>query len=48
MKHYLRHENKVNENKVLYCKALKCEKIQNNKKNAFLYVKPYKPTIILN
>ena len=30
--HFLRHENKVNENKVLYCKALRCETIKNNKK----------------
>ena len=30
--HNLRHENKVNENKVLYCKALRCETIKNNKK----------------
>ena len=32
IKHYLRHENKVNENKVLCCKALRSETIQNNKK----------------
>ena len=37
--HYLRYENKVNENKVSYCKALKCEKIKNNKKVVFLYAK---------
>ena len=29
--HYLRHEYKVNENKVSpYCKALRCETIKNN------------------
>ena len=34
-------ENKVNENKVLhvYCKALRCETIKNNKKVVFPYVK---------
>ena len=32
IKHYLRHENKVNENKVLsYCKALRCETIKKQK-----------------
>ena len=31
MLHYLRHENKAIENKVLsYCEALKCETIKNN------------------
>ena len=30
-KHYLRHENKVNENKVLsYCEPLRCDTIKNN------------------
>ena len=28
----MRHENKVNEHKVLYCKVLRCEAIKNNKK----------------
>ena len=32
IKHYLRHGNTVNENKVSsYCKALRCETIKNNK-----------------
>ena len=31
--------HKVNENKVLYCKALRCETIKNNKKVVLLYVK---------
>ena len=31
-------ENKVNENEVLYCKALRCETIKNNK-TCFPYVK---------
>ena len=31
----------VNENKVLYCKALRCETIKSNKKVVFLYVKIY-------
>ena len=35
----LRHENKVNENKVSYCKALKCDTIKNIKKVVFLHVK---------
>ena len=39
IKHNWRHENKVNENKVLYCKALRCETINNNKKVVFPYVK---------
>ena len=33
--HYLRHENEINENKVLFCKALRCEIIKNNKKVVF-------------
>ena len=32
-------ENKVKENKVLYCKALRCENNQNQQKNVFPYVK---------
>ena len=32
IKHYLRHENKVNENKVLYYKALRCETNQKQQK----------------
>ena len=32
IKHYLGHGNKVNENKVSYCKALKCDTIKNIKK----------------
>ena len=35
----LGHDNKVNENKVLYCKALSCETFKNNKKVVFPYVK---------
>ena len=36
IKHYLRHENKVNENKILsYCKASRCETIKTNKKVVF-------------
>ena len=31
-KHQQRHENKVNDNLVLYRKALRCETIKNNKK----------------
>ena len=31
IKHYVRHEKKVNEHKVLYYKALRCETIKNNK-----------------
>ena len=38
-KRYLRHENKVNENKVSYWKALRCETIKNNNIIVFLYVK---------
>ena len=30
--HNYRRENKVNENKVSYCEALRCETIKNNKK----------------
>ena len=49
IKHYLRHENKVNENKVLsYCGALRCEAIKSNKKVCFPLCQTYKPTIILN
>ena len=33
IKHYLRHDDVVNENKVLsYCKALRYDTIKNNKK----------------
>ena len=32
IKHYLRQENTVNENKVLYCKALRCETNKKKKK----------------
>ena len=32
IKYNQRHENKVNENKVLHCKALRYEIIKNNKK----------------
>ena len=39
MKHYWRHENKVNENRVSYCKALRYEKVKNNKKGVYPYVK---------
>ena len=36
----MRHENKVNENKILsYWKALRCETLKNNKKLVSLYVK---------
>ena len=51
-------KNKVNENKVLYCKAIRCETIKNNEgikmwnnkkqpKSCFLLCQTYKPTIIL-
>ena len=40
--------NKVNENKVLYCKALRCKTIKNNNKIGFPLCQTYKPTIILN
>ena len=37
MKRYLRHENKVNENKVLsYCEALRCETIKQQKMFFFM------------
>ena len=39
IKHYLRHENKVKENKVFYCKALRCEGNRKQQKVVFLYVK---------
>ena len=40
IKHCLRHENNVNENKVLsYYKALRSETVKNNKKGIFLYAK---------
>ena len=39
IKHYLRYENKVNENKVLYCKVLRCETNQKQQKVVSLYVK---------
>ena len=46
LKHCLKHENKVNGNKVLsYCKALWCATI---KKKLFPLCQTYKPTIILN
>ena len=48
IEHYLRHENKVNENKALYCKALRCETNQKQQKNCFSLCQTYKPTIILN
>ena len=35
IKHYYKHENKANENKVLHCKALGCETIKNNKEVGF-------------
>ena len=38
IKHCSRYENKVNENKVLYCKALRCETLKNNK-NCFPSIK---------
>ena len=38
IKHYKRHQNKVNENKVLYCKALRCETIKNNKRKLFSFM----------
>ena len=38
-KHYLRHENKVNENKILsHCKALRCKTIKTRKK-LFSFIK---------
>ena len=44
IKHFSRHENKVNENKVLsYCEALRCETIKN-KKSCFPLCQTYKPT----
>ena len=45
MKYYVENKalseawNKVNENKVLFGKALRCETIKHNKKVVFLYVK---------
>ena len=48
MKHNQRHGNKVSENKVLYCEALRCETIKNNKKSCFPLCQTNKPTIILN
>ena len=39
IKHYFRHENKVNENKVLsYCEALRCETIKTKKKEFFSFM----------
>ena len=32
-------ENEENENKILYCKVLRCKTIKNNKKVHFPYVK---------
>ena len=40
-------KNKVNENKMIYCKALRFETIKNNNK-MFSLCQTYKPTIILN
>ena len=39
----MRHENNVNENKVLYCKVSRCETVKNNKKLFFLMsnLQPY-------
>ena len=40
IKHYMRHENKVNENKVFsYCDALRRETIVEQQKTVILYVK---------
>ena len=39
MKYYLRHENKVNKNKVLYCKALRCEIIKTTNLQAYSHFK---------
>ena len=47
-KHYLRRQNKVNENKVLYCMALRCETNQEQQKSSFRLCQIYKPIIILN
>ena len=45
-KHYMRHENKVNENNILsYCRASRCETIKHSKKCCPL-CQTYKPTII--
>ena len=38
---------KVNENKVSYCKALRCETIEQTTKNCFPLCQTYKPTIIV-
>ena len=38
IKHYLRHWNKVNENKASYCKALRCE--TNKKLQKVIFVLP--------
>ena len=35
----LESENQIDENKVLYFKALRCETIKNNKNVVFLYVR---------
>ena len=48
LKHYLRHENKVNENKVFHCKAQKyiLYIIENNEESCSPLCQTYKPTII--
>ena len=38
IKHYLRHKNKVNENEVSYCEALRCETIKNTTKKLFSFM----------
>ena len=46
IKHHLRHENKVNDNKLLsYCEASRY--MWNNKESLFPLCQTYKPTIIL-
>ena len=51
-KHYLRHENKVNENEILsYCEALRYtinSTIKKQQKSCFPLCQVYKTNIILN
>ena len=48
IKHYLRYENKVNENKVSYCKAWRCETNKKQQKSCFPLCQTYKPAVIFN
>ena len=53
-KHYVenkalfRHENKANENKVLYCKSSSYETMKKKQKSCFPLCQTYKPTVTLN